>query len=46
MRQVDGGEDGALTREGLSDRPSILGNLIRENELNRQKSAKVIVHAM
>ncbi|MED0756659.1 hypothetical protein P4S93_07970 [Aneurinibacillus thermoaerophilus] len=46
MRQVDGGEDGALTRGDLSDRPSILGNLIRENELNRQKSAEVIVHAM
>ncbi|MED0674541.1 hypothetical protein [Aneurinibacillus thermoaerophilus] len=30
MRQVDGGEDGALTRGGLSDKPSILGNLIRD----------------
>jgi hypothetical protein len=46
MRQVDGGEDGTLTRGGLSDTPSALGNLIRKDGLNRQKSAEAIVHDM
>ena len=44
MRQIDGGEDHALTRGGLSGMPSTLGNLIREDKLNRQKSAEAIVH--
>jgi hypothetical protein len=46
MRQVDGGEDDALTRGGLSDTLSTLSNLIRKDELNRQKSAEAIVHVM
>ncbi|WCK52940.1 hypothetical protein PP175_07450 [Aneurinibacillus sp. Ricciae_BoGa-3] len=46
MRQIDGGEDNVLTRGDLSDMPSSLGNLIREDKLNRQKSAEAIVHGL
>lgn len=43
MKQIDGGKDYALTRGGLAGTPSILGNLVSDDQLNSQKSAEAIV---
>lgn len=40
---MDGVKDCTLTRGGLIDTPSKLGNLSSDGQLNSQKSAEVIV---
>jgi len=46
MEQVDGEEDSALTWGDLCGRRSKLRNLVREGELNVQKSADAIVRRL
>jgi hypothetical protein len=43
MEQIDGGKDYVLTWGDLIDKPSILGNLSSDGQLNNQKSAEAIV---
>lgn len=43
MRQIDGGEDNALTWGDLTEMPCSHGNLLRKEKLNGQESAEVIV---
>lgn len=43
MKQIGGGKDCVLTRGGLIEAPSTLGNLPSDGQLNNQKSAEAIV---
>ena len=43
MKQIDEGKDCILTRGGLIETPSTLGNPFSNGWLNGQKSAEVIV---
>ncbi|WP_230504400.1 hypothetical protein [Sutcliffiella rhizosphaerae] len=43
MKQIGGRKDCILTRGGLTDTQSTLGNLSSDRQLNSQKSAEVIV---